>query len=198
VQPDTGDTAALHTVQPEALKTFADMVTNGTSWDYPLDVHAAICCDLKINPRTWVVPAFIKQLWSSHFPDYEDLGYTEAFSDEIGNVVYFFDADWSDKYRLWLIHHELYHQSQFFDKGNARGRRWEHLGTRQEVNTWEKEACAYANKKVGTVVDDFQPYKSVVITDPIPATRQKASPRFVMGKTRRNSPTPHPQRLFHL
>lgn len=148
---------------------FADMIKNDTAWEYPLELHAQICCELRINPRVWVVPSYVKDLWASHFPEYSDMFDTEAFSDEVGNVVFFFDKAWTDEFRRWLIHHELFHQTQFYDKGNFRGQRWADMGRSQQARTWEKEACEYADKSCGKPGKDFKAYTTDRDIDAAPA-----------------------------
>jgi hypothetical protein len=163
------------------------MIQNGTSWDYPIAIHMAVACELRINPRTWIVPAFVRSLWASHFPDYEDLIGVEAFSDEAGNIVFFFEEDWSEQYRLWILHHEMFHQAQFYDKGNCRGRRWDGMSTAQQNRAWETEACKYANLRVGEPEKDFQPYctDGAVVGAP-----QDLAPRFKIGRKTRSARVP--------
>ena len=174
---------------PQAPSSFADMISNATEWEYPIDLHAAICCELRVNPRTWVVPRLVKEVWANHIPHYEDMLDVEAFSDEAGNVVYFFDPRWTEQYRLWVIYHELFHQTQFYDLGNIRGTRWEDLGTKQRHNQWEKEACKYADEKVGGAPGkDFSPYTDMVlVTDKEegPESEQpQIAPRLKFGRKR--------------
>lgn len=185
--PETEIAQCATEEEPKLPQTFADMVHNSTAWDYPVELHARICCELKINPRTFIVPQLVRVLWAVHVPGFEDMVETEAFSDECGNVVYFYDPKWSEQYSLWIVHHELFHQTQFYDKGNAMGGRWDDMGTKQMVDAWEKEACRYADKKVGKVGKDFGPYKDVAFT---PATQgdtaetPQIAPRLKLGRPR--------------
>lgn len=169
------------------------MVSNSTSWDYPLELHAQVCCELKVNPRTWVVPQLVRKLWASHIPGFEDMLEVEAFSDEAGNVVYFFDENWSEQYRQWVVYHELFHQTQFYDFGNIRGHRWEDLGTKQRHNVWEKEACRYADEKVGGAPGkDFSPYSNMVLKGDEEEQPQIAPIKIV----RKRTPSARPRKLI--
>lgn len=130
------------------MDLIARMVHNATSWDYPMELHMQLCAELRICPEVYIVPGWMKKLFIDHFNlnDYAD---TEAFSDETGNVVYFFEEYWTEEYRKWLIHHEMYHQQQYYDKGNYRGDRWLDLSEKQRQKEWEREADEFADTRVG-------------------------------------------------
>ena len=123
-----------------------DMIQNATPWKYPRELHEQLCRELRINPRVYIVPGWTKRLFVEHFRSDDDD--TDAFADDGGNVVYFYEDYWTKEYKLWLIHHEMFHQSQFYDNGNGRDR-WAHLGINEQVDVWEREAEEFANLRVG-------------------------------------------------
>lgn len=134
---------------------------NLTTWQFPVDLHTKICDQLKINPRVYVLPPSVKELLSEHVGG-SDMLDVDAFADEMGNTVYFWHEDWTVEFSSWVVCHELYHVSQYFDNGNVGGRRWDHMPEEQKTQTWEDEACAFAHQHCGFGVlgRDFPQYTS--------------------------------------
>jgi hypothetical protein len=146
---------------PAESAAFLPVIHNATAWAYPIDLHIALCNQLRVNPTVWILPVAFRDLLAEHFPKSPEFAEVDAFSDETGNVVYFWSEDWTDDYAQWVMCHELYHQSQYFDKGNMYGSRWEGLEHPEMIKIWEREANNFANKYTGKRLHDFTPYKSM-------------------------------------
>jgi hypothetical protein len=146
-------------------------VLNLTEWEYPEHVHQELCDLLRINPRVFIVPDAIRDLFADHLGE-PDMNETEAFSDEYNNIVYFYSPLWSPEYRMWLIFHEMFHSRQYFDHGNAAGERWQSLTAPQMEVAWEKEANEFADTYSGSgkLDKDFKRYVK-------PETKKKPEPK---------------------
>lgn len=153
--------AASATVPSENadVVTLQPQITNATAWEYPLEFHTAICNTLGVNPRIWILPDGFQALITAYTEERQDD--VDAYADELNNVVFFWNDDWTDLYRRWVIAHELWHIAQFFDKGNQRAARWRGMSAKERDRVWEREAINFANTSVqGVVHKDFSAYKS--------------------------------------
>lgn len=139
--------------------TLLPQISNATAWIYPLEHHTMVCNSLGVNPHIWILPDGFQALVTG-YTDSSDQA-VDAYADELNNVVFFWSEDWTEEYCLWVIAHELWHVSQFFDKGNQRSARWRGMSAQQRDKAWEREAVMFANKTVGKSVHrHFSAYKS--------------------------------------
>lgn len=134
---------------------FESQIHNVTPWVYPIDVHAALCHELNVNPKVWVLPAAFKPMFQQYHEDLEDV---QALSNETGNLLFFYDDRWTEPFRKWVIHHEMFHQSQFYDLGNVGGIRWSAMSQERREAVWELEATNFANERAGIIGQDFEPF----------------------------------------
>lgn len=161
---------------------FLPVIHNATSWKYPLDLHIDICNRLRVNPTVWIIPTEFRNLIAEHFPKAREFAQIDAFADETGNVVYFWNSDWTPDYERWVICHELYHVGQYFDKGNMYGTRWEGLDADEMLKAWEREATRFANDWIGKRVHkDFPAYRSQI---------KKKAAKKASGQKRKKAASP--------